>query len=161
MNFKHPLDNLGHHLPVDPKHFWDDFRKFAFKGNLLDLAVAVVIGNAFGAVVNSLVKNVVMPAISTIMPGPGTYREWKLGKVEVGAFLGELVNFTVVSLAMFFIVVVVFGRMRHWLSPHADDPKTKECPYCISVIPIRAVRCSQCTSELVEHVDRVPTHSAS
>ena len=133
---------------MNAKHFWEEFRKFAFKGNLLDMAVAVVIGNACGAVVNSLVKNVLMPAMSTIMPGPGTYREWHIGKIEIGAFLGELVNFLVISLAMFLIVVQVFGMMRRLFSPHAAEPTTKECPFCYSVIPIKAVKCAQCTSDL-------------
>lgn len=133
---------------MNPKQFWSEFRTFAFKGNLVDMAVGVVIGGAFGGVVNALVKNILMPIVSYIMPGSGSYREWRLGRVEVGIFLGELVNFLIVALAMFFIVVRVFGVMQRLLSPRADDPTTRECPYCLSVIPLKAVKCSQCTSDL-------------
>ena len=135
---------------VKPGQFWNDFRKFAFKGNLIDLAVAVVIGNAFGAVVTSLVKNVIMPLISYVIPNSGTYREWHLGKIEIGAFLGELLNFSIISLAMFVVVVKLFGTMQKLFSPDVPDASTRECPYCISVISKKATRCPQCTSRLDE-----------
>jgi large conductance mechanosensitive channel len=133
---------------LNPASFWNDFKKFAFKGNLLDLAVAVVIGNAFGAVVNSLVKNILMPIISYVVPGGGSYHDWHIGKVAIGPFLGELLNFLVVSLAMFVIVVKVFGTMQNLFSHHSDTPTTKECPYCISTIPFKAIKCPQCTADL-------------
>jgi large conductance mechanosensitive channel len=140
---------------LNPASFWNDFKKFAFKGNLLDLAVAVVIGNAFGAVVNSLVKNILMPIISYVVPGGGSYHEWHIGKVAIGTFLGELLNFLVISLAMFVIVVKLFGTMQHLLSDQGDTPTTKECPFCISTIPLKAIKCPQCTADLdAEHLDR-------
>jgi large conductance mechanosensitive channel len=146
MEFDPPMK----HVHIKPVQFWDEFKRFAFKGNLLDLAVAVVIGNAFSAVVTSLVKNILMPIISYVLPNSGTYREWHIGKVEIGAFLGELLNFTIVSLAMFVVVVKLFGTMQRLLSPQGADSTTKECPYCASVISNKAIRCPQCTSDLAE-----------
>ena len=127
---------------------WDEFRGFALKGNLIDLAVAVVIGAAFGGVVNSMVKNLLMPALSYLTPGKPGYLSWKLGRIEVGAFLGDLVNFLVVALAMFFLVVKVLGMLQRVAGQTSDEPTTKDCPFCLSKIPFRAVKCAQCTSDL-------------
>ena len=131
-------------MPI--RHFWEEFKKFAFRGNLLDMAVAVVIGNAFGAVVNSLVKNIIMPLVSYVVGLAGkdgkleSYQQWHIGQIEVGPFLAELFHFLIVSLAMFLLVVKLFGTMHRLLSPHSDTPTNKECPYCLSVIPIAAVK---------------------
>jgi large conductance mechanosensitive channel len=140
-------------------NFWNEFKKFAFKGNLLDLAVAVVIGNAFGAVVNSLVKDVIMPVVSYAVGLVGkdgkleSYKQWHIGQVEIGPFLAELFHFLIVALAMFVLVVKLFGTMQRLLSPHGDTHSNKECPYCLSVIPVAAVKCAHCTADLAESVD--------
>src|SRR5579872_6658798 len=77
--------------------FWDEFKAFAFKGNMIDLAVAVILGGAFGAVINSLVKDIIMPALAYVLPGNQEYTKWTIGSaakpVHVGTFLGEIVNF--------------------------------------------------------------------
>ena len=129
---------------------WSEFKTFAFKGNLIDLAVAVVLGAAFGAVVNSLVKNIVMPLISYVIPTEGGYRAWHIGRIEIGVFLGELLNFAVVALAIFLVMVKVLGSIMKKAAPPPDPaaPTTKECPFCLSTIPLRAVRCGHCTSDL-------------
>jgi large conductance mechanosensitive channel len=128
---------------------WDDFKKFAFKGNMIQLAVAVVIGNAFGAVVNSLVKNILMPLVSYVSPANGgSYREWHIGRIEVGNFLGEMLNFLLVSLAMFVIVVKLLGRFENLFSRQDDPDPTVECPYCVSKISPKAIKCPQCTADL-------------
>jgi large conductance mechanosensitive channel len=91
----------------------DEFKAFAFKGNVIDLAVGVIIGAAFGRIVESLVKHVIMPLISFIMPGEQGYLAWKLvynGKeLPYGLFIGEIVNFLLVALALFIFIVKFLG----------------------------------------------------
>ncbi len=133
---------------MNMKSLWSEFKTFAFKGNLIDLAVAVVLGSAFGAVINSLVKNIFMPLISYVTPGM-TYTEWHLGKIQIGAFLGELVNFTAIALAIFIFIVKLVGMVVKKTSPPApSEPTSKECPFCISNIPIKATKCAHCTADL-------------
>ena len=127
------------------KKIIEEFKAFAFKGNMIELAVAVIIGGAFGALVNSLVKNIVMPALSYFLPASGDYRTWHLGKIEVGAFLGESVNFLIISGVVFVLVVKVIGTLAN-RRKSAAVPTTKECPECLSVIPLKAKRCAHCTS---------------
>src|SRR5512143_1040784 len=98
------------------KDLWNQFKAFALKGNMIDLAVAVVIGAAFGAVINSLVKNVIMPVLSYVIPNKGGYLAWAIGRVEIGAFLGELVNFLIIALAIFLFVVKVIGALMKKLT---------------------------------------------
>ncbi len=128
---------------------WTEFKGFALKGNVIDLAVAVIIGNAFGAVVKSLTDNVLMPILGYVLPSEGGYRSWMIGDVAIGAFLGEVVNFAFISGAMFLIMVKVLGalrRSRFLSSP--GEPTTRECPLCLSVIPLAARKCAHCTADL-------------
>jgi large conductance mechanosensitive channel len=130
---------------------WREFKSFALKGNIIDLAVAVVIGNAFGAVVNSFVKNILMPLISYVsyvLPLPGGYRSWHLGKIEIGAFLGELLNFFVVALALFLIMRKSLDALRRAKLLPTDAPTTKKCPFCLFEIPAQARKCAYCTADL-------------
>lgn len=86
--------------------FLEEFKAFAFKGNMVELAVAVVVGGAFGKVIDSLVKSVLMPLISYLVPSSGgDYKTWTLGRIEIGAFLGEFINFLLIALAVFLAVV--------------------------------------------------------
>jgi large conductance mechanosensitive channel len=91
----------------------DEFKKFALKGNVIDLAVGVIIGAAFGKIIESLVKHLIMPAIGVLMPGEQGYLGWKLvinGKdIPYGLFLGEIVNFLIVAAALFFFIVKFLG----------------------------------------------------
>ena len=100
----------------------DEFKSFAFKGNVIDLAIGVIIGAAFGKIVDSLVKQIIMPLISVIMPSGEGYSNWKWtvdGKdIHYGQFLGEVVNFLVVSLAVFLFLVKFLG----WIAPKKDEP---------------------------------------
>lgn len=127
---------------------WQQFKGFALKGNMIQLAVAVVIGNAFGAVVNSLVKNVIMPTLSYVTPNEKGYREWHIGRVEIGAFLGELLNFLIIAGAMFVIMVKMLDILRRAGVLAAAEQKEKPCPYCLSTIPIKAKKCAHCTADL-------------
>jgi large conductance mechanosensitive channel len=131
------------------RQLWKEFKGFALKGNVIDLAVAVVIGNAFGAVVNSLVKDVVMPLLSYVQSATPHYQELHIGRVKIGSFLGDLLNFALIAVVMFLIVVKLVGTVRKAVPfLDEDEPATKQCPYCLSNIPFRASRCAQCTSEL-------------
>ena len=95
--------------------FLEEFKAFALKGNVVDLAVAVVIGGAFGKIVDSFVKNIVMPLISLVIPGEQAYVNWKfvVGAKEIpyGLFLGEVVNFIIVAFAIFILLVKLVGSM--------------------------------------------------
>jgi large conductance mechanosensitive channel len=126
--------------------------------------VAVIVGNAFGAVVNALVKDVIMPLVSYPVGLAGkdgkleSYKAWHIGQIEIGPFLAELFHFLIVSLAMFLIVVKLFGTMQRLLSHHSDSPTNKDCPYCLSTIPLAAVKCAHCTADLAEPADARPSH---
>jgi large conductance mechanosensitive channel len=111
----------------------DEFKKFAFKGNVVDMAVGVIIGAAFGKIVESLVKNIFMPLISFIMPGDQGYAAWKVtvGTKELlyGQFLGEIVNFLIIALVLFLFVVKLLGWLTKSKKQEAaapPPPPTKE-----------------------------------
>jgi large conductance mechanosensitive channel len=133
------------------RELWKEFRSFALKGNVIELAVAVVIGGAFGNIVNSLVRDILMPLLSYVIPSKGGYREWHLGRLAVGDFLVSVVNFAAIALAMFFLIVKLLGAVqRVAFDGTPSEPATKECPFCISVIPFKATRCAHCTADLTQ-----------
>jgi large conductance mechanosensitive channel len=135
---------------IKPTSLWQEFKTFAFKGNMIDLAIGVVIGAAFTGVINALVKNVLMPAISYVVPNVDSYRELRAGRIEYGIFVAEMINFLLVALAIYIIIVkIVQGTIRKAApAPSAGEPTTRECPYCLSTIPLKASRCAHCTSDL-------------
>lgn len=128
---------------------WQEFKAFAMKGNMIDLAVAVVIGAAFGDIIKSLVGDVIMPLISYITPKM-PYADWHLGKVMIGHFINNCVYFFIIAGAVFIVIVKLLGAVMKATAgtPKPSEPTTKECPFCLSVIPIKATRCAHCTSEL-------------
>ncbi|MGI6419503.1 MAG: large conductance mechanosensitive channel protein MscL [Thermoguttaceae bacterium] len=105
---------------------FDEFKAFAFKGNVIDLAVGVIIGAAFGKIVDSLVKHLIMPLISVVMPGEQGYLDWKLvlnGKeIPYGLFLGEIVNFLIVALALYIFIVKFLGLLMKAKKAEAAAP---------------------------------------
>jgi large conductance mechanosensitive channel len=105
---------------------FDEFKAFAFKGNVVDLAVGVIIGAAFGKIVDSLVKNIIMPFIAVLLPGDQSYVSWKLifnGKeIPYGLFLGEVVNFIIVALALFLFIVKFLGWIMRSKEVEATVP---------------------------------------
>ena len=105
---------------------FDEFKAFAFKGNVIDLAVGVIIGAAFGKIVDSLVKHLIMPLISVIMPGEQGYLDWKWvlnGKeIPYGLFLGEIVNFLIVALALYIFIVKFLGLLMKAKKAEAAAP---------------------------------------
>jgi large conductance mechanosensitive channel len=96
----------------------DEFKAFAFKGNVIDLAIGVIIGGAFGKIVDSLVKNIIMPLIAAILPGNKGYLAWKAtingSEVPFGLFLGDVLNFLIVAAALFFVVVKFLGAIMRF-----------------------------------------------
>jgi large conductance mechanosensitive channel len=196
-------------MPKIPgRNLWAEFKAFAFKGNMIDLAIAVVIGAAFSGVINSLVKDVIMPIVSygvtaakevgqavsnvaakatnavgiTTQPttAPSTQPatapteaaapppppvaappaekppekpvdlDWKIGRIQIGRFLAELLNFIIVAFAVFLVMVKVLGSVMKRVSapPPPGEPATKECPRCLSVIPYKATKCAHCTADI-------------
>jgi large conductance mechanosensitive channel len=110
----------------------DEFKNFALKGNVIDLAVGVIIGAAFGKIVDSLVKHIIMPLVSLIMPGEQGYLGWKLviGAKEVpyGLFIGEVVNFLIVALALFIFIVKFLGWIMRSKKQEAAAPAAPPGP---------------------------------
>lgn len=129
-----------------------EFKEFALRGNVVDLAVGVIIGGAFGKIVSSLVGDVLMPLIGLITGGINlSGLAFTVGEATVryGAFLQAIVDFLIIAFAIF-LFVRAFNRLRAKPEPApvAVEPTTKECPYCFSTIPIKATRCPYCTSTL-------------
>jgi large conductance mechanosensitive channel len=125
-----------------------EFKEFAMRGNVLDLAVAVIIGGAFGKIIASLVNDVLMPLIGLVLGGINfSELAFTVGEAVVkwGAFVQSILDFVIVAFVIFMIVRAM-NRMQK-PAPVAA-PTTKECPYCFSTIPLKATRCPNCTSEL-------------
>ncbi len=129
------------------------FKQFMLRGNVLDLAVAVVMGAAFGAVVTALVKDLITPIIAAIVGKPdfsGIVFTVNGSKFLIGEFINAVVSFLLIGAAVYFFVVLpvnkIMARIRRGEQP--PDPTTKKCPECLSEVPIGARRCAFCTSSL-------------
>lgn len=122
------------------------------RGNVLDLAVAVIIGAAFGAVVTALVENILTPLIAAIFGKPDfSNLSFTINNSQImyGAFLNAVIAFLLVAAALFFFVIKPFNMLMSRRKQQVEsDPTTRECPYCLTVVPIAATRCSACTSDL-------------
>lgn len=131
-----------------------EFKAFALKGNVVDLAVAVVIGNAFTAIVNALVADLVMPVVGLVIPG-GDWRNATFTPLQLrlGHLLGALLDFFIIAVVLFIVVVKVGSLWRRKEAPAA--PTTRTCPECGETIPLTARRCRACTS-VVEPVAPTP-----
>jgi large conductance mechanosensitive channel len=145
-----------------------EFKEFAMKGNMVDMAVGIIIGAAFGSIITSLVADMIMPPIGLLLGNvdfanlfillkegkvPGPYGSLAIAKaagavtLNYGVFINSVVSFLIVAFAIFILVKNVNRLKKQQEAPPAE-PTTKECPYCLSVIPIKAVRCGHCTSNL-------------
>jgi large conductance mechanosensitive channel len=129
------------------------FRQFILRGNVLDLAVAVVMGAAFGAVVTALVKDLLTPFIAAIIGKPDFSNvafTINGSKFPIGDFINALISFLLIGAAVYFLVVLpvntLLARIKRGEAP--PDPTTKACPECLSQVPIAARRCAFCTSTL-------------
>ncbi len=129
-----------------------EFRDFILRGNVLDLAVGIVIGAAFTAIVNSLVADLLTPLIGILFSADFSSLTVTINDstITYGNFLNALISFLLVALALFFFVVKPMNALaaRRAMAEPADEPSTKICPQCASAIPIAARRCPMCTSEL-------------
>src|SRR5438552_3164907 len=140
-------------------HMLQGFKQFMLRGNVLDLAVAVVMGAAFGAVVAALVKDLITPLIAAIVGKPDfSAIEFTLNgsKFLIGDFINALVYFILIGAAVYFFVVVPVNRLlaRMRRGEAAPDPTTKKCPECFSDVAIAARRCAFCTSVFTEVATR-------
>ena len=127
----------------------DEFKAFIMKGNVVDLAVAVVVGGAFGKIVTAFVDGIVMPLVSYVLPANIKWEEWVLGKFRVGAVLGATVNFLIIAMVIFLVLVKLLEKVTN---RKEDVPlltvTNKECPACLEQVPLKATRCKHCTSAL-------------
>jgi len=145
-----------------------EFKEFAIKGNVIDMAVGIIIGAAFGTIINSLVADIIMPPIGMLIGKtdftniflvlkegkvPGPYETLAAAKaaaatsVNIGVFINTVISFLIVAFAVF-ILIRNINRLKKEQEAPPLVPTTKECPYCFSVIPIKAVKCGQCTADL-------------
>lgn len=124
------------------------FKQFILRGNVVELAVGVVIGAAFNNIVNSLVKDVLTPLIGAIAEVPDFSNQAFVlngSKFTYGAFLNAAISFLLISIAVYFFVVVPMNKLLHRHAQAEAKPATKQCPQCLSEIPVQATRCSHCT----------------
>jgi large conductance mechanosensitive channel len=139
-----------------------EFKAFAMRGNVMDMAIGIIIGAAFGKIVSSFVNDVLMPPLGILMGGADFTNKFMTLKgeafatldaakaagavtVNYGLFLNTIIDFVIIAFAIF-IVIKQINRLKK--QPEALPPNTRDCPYCLSAIPIKASRCGHCTSEL-------------
>ncbi len=137
------------------KKLWNEFKSFAFKGNVIDLAVGMMIGAAFTAIVSALVNSIVMPLLSLITGKVDfTQMKWIAGETEIpyGAFLQALFNFAAIALCIFLFVKLISRltaiKKKEEKEPTVASEPKRLCPYCFSEIHKQATRCPHCTSVL-------------
>ncbi|MBN2115214.1 MAG: large conductance mechanosensitive channel protein MscL [Anaerolineales bacterium] len=124
-----------------------EFKEFAVRGNVMDLAIAVIIGGAFGKIITSLVNDVLMPLIGLILGGIDfSEQAFAVGNAVVmwGAFVQSIIDFIIIA----FVIFLLVRAMNRLKREEPTTPTTKECPYCFTIIPLKATRCPNCTSEL-------------
>jgi large conductance mechanosensitive channel len=124
-----------------------EFREFAIRGNVIDLAVAVIIGGAFGKIVTSLVDDIIMPIVGLLIGGVDFKSlAFQIGsaKVTYGNFVQNVVDFIIIA----FVIFLIVRAMNRFKRQEPTTPTTKECPHCFTTIPLKATRCPNCTSEL-------------
>ncbi len=142
-----------------------EFKEFAMRGNVVDMAVGIIIGAAFGKIVSSLVNDIIMPPIGVILGGVdfseifinlsgGAYDSLAAAKdagaatINVGVFINTVLDFLIVAFAIFMVIRAMNTLKRKEQEAPAPAPTTKDCPHCLSSIPIKATRCAHCTSEV-------------
>ena len=125
-----------------------EFKDFAMRGNVMDLAIAVIIGGAFGKIIASLVNDILMPLVGLLLGGldfSGLAITVGDAAINYGLFIQAIVDFVIVA----FVIFLLVRAMNNMKKPEpAAEPTTKDCPHCFSTIPIKATRCPNCTSQL-------------
>ncbi|MBR6301568.1 large-conductance mechanosensitive channel protein MscL [bacterium] len=139
------------------KKWGDEFKAFAMRGNVIDMAVGIIIGAAFGNIVNSLVNDVIMPPLGWLM-GKVDFAKlaWSIstGKgndpvtINYGAFINTIISFVLVAFAVFLLIKGLNKIQAQKKEEEAAAPTTKECPHCFSQIDIRATKCPNCTADI-------------
>jgi len=134
-----------------------EFKKFAMRGNVMDMAVGIIIGGAFGKIVSSLVNDIIMPPIGLLLGQVDfstlavTLKEKSLAAdavtIRYGLFINTVIDFLIVAFAIFMVIRQMNRFAKKETAPPAE-PTTRECPRCYSIIPIQATRCPNCTSEI-------------
>ena len=139
------------------KKFFGEFKEFVMRGNVMDLAVAVIIGAAFGAIVTALCDKIITPLIQMIIGAifgksiDEMTQVLNVGPIEFGAFISAVINFIIMAFIIFLMVKAVNKAMTIGKKEEEEEePTTKECPFCKSEIAIDATRCPHCTSQLEE-----------
>ncbi|MCR5830853.1 MAG: large conductance mechanosensitive channel protein MscL [Lachnospiraceae bacterium] len=137
------------------KAFWKEFKTFISRGSVMDMAVGIIIGGAFTAIVNSLVNDLVMPLLSILTGGfDFTKLSVVLGTGEgaatlnYGLFISAVINFLLIALVIFCLIKSINKMKDKLVKKEEDSPTTKKCPFCKSEIDIEATRCPHCTSQL-------------
>jgi len=128
-----------------------EFKEFAMRGSVLDMAVGIIIGAAFGAIVSSLVADILMPPIGMLL-GKVDFANLAIRlsdtvTVNYGKFLNSIISFMIVAFCLF-LIIRSMNRLKKKDEAPAAAPTTKDCPFCATAVPIKAVRCPHCTSEL-------------
>jgi large conductance mechanosensitive channel len=128
-----------------------EFKEFAMRGSVLDMAVGIIIGAAFGAIVSSLVADVLMPPIGLLL-GKVDFANLALRlsdtvTINYGKFINAVISFLIVAFSLF-LIIRSMNRLKKKAEAPAPPPATKDCPFCATAVPVKAVRCPHCTSEL-------------
>ena len=136
------------------KGFISEFKEFALRGNVMDMAIGIIIGAAFTAIVTALVDNIISPIIGMFVKVDFNHLVATVNGVDLkyGAFIMAVVNFVIVALVLFSIIKAMnkATSLTKKEEETEEEPTTKECPFCLQEIPIKATRCPHCTSELSE-----------
>lgn len=152
--------------------FFKEFKEFAMKGNVIDMAVGLVIGGAFQSIIKSLVEDIIMP-FTALFTGNVDYTDWIINastaQIRIGSFITALINFLIIALSIFLALKVVMGinkriemmnkevegkisqkfrKGKKNEKKEEEEPETKVCPYCLSEVKFKATKCPYCTSEL-------------
>lgn len=137
------------------KKFFQEFKEFAFRGNVMDLAIGVIIGGAFSGIVSSLVNNLITPLIGLLGKRDFSEFSFQINGVPIhyGAFITEVINFVIMAFAIFLLVkgMNALANLGKKEEKEPEAPTTRQCPYCLSDVPIKATRCAYCTSQLPEY----------
>jgi large conductance mechanosensitive channel len=148
---------------------WKEFRDFTTRGNVIDLAIGIMVGGAFAPIAKSLVDDIIMPPIGLVLgrvdfknlfvqltegKTPGPYHTVEAAKaagavtVNYGLFINEIITFLIIAFCAFLIVQMVNRLRRRHEGAAPAEPTTKQCPYCLTAVPVKATRCPACTSQL-------------
>lgn len=140
---------------------WKEFKEFINQGNVMDMAIGIIIGGAFGKIVSSLVEDILMPVIGLLTGGKGMENLFYaldgnaypsieaaqaagVGTINYGMFITAIIDFLIIS----FVIFLMIKQINKFKKPVAEEVTTKDCPYCLTEIPLEATRCPHCTSSL-------------